>query len=143
MDILQYVEYAKYAAICDNIPNCIFGIFEHIYGHSRRAKHLRIHFFNMEAANPSSRKSRIGAQLEPGLAQKVHQEEVHQEEAGEDQVVQVHHLDLRHLNVKCVPCKNNIFRAKRQIRIENMLNMHDMQHMQNIAVDMICRICRI
>ncbi len=67
LDILQYVEYAKYVAIYHNIPNCILGIYEHTSGPARRAKHWRIRFFNLEAANPSSRKSRIGAQLEPGV----------------------------------------------------------------------------
>jgi hypothetical protein len=97
LDILQYVEYAKYVAICHNIPNCILGIYKHtsgparrayfvaichnipncilgIYKHTsgpaRRAKHWLIRFFNLEAANPSSRKSRMGAQLEPGVVAK-------------------------------------------------------------------------
>jgi hypothetical protein len=87
-----------------------------------------------------NRKSRIGAQLEPGVvAQKqvVAAEEVHQEEAGEDQVVRVDHLDLRHLKV-CTLQEQHF-----QCKNAYMLNMDYMQYMQNMAVVMICRICRI
>jgi hypothetical protein len=31
LGILQYVKYAKYVAICHNIPNYILSIFEHIF----------------------------------------------------------------------------------------------------------------
>ncbi len=66
-----------------------------------------------------NRRSRIGAQLEPGVGaqkQEVAAQEVHQEEACEDQNLQVDHHDLRHLNLRTLQKK---FSAKMQIMIEN------------------------
>ncbi len=88
-----------------------------------------------------NRKSELEPSGNPGVVEQkqvVAAQEVHQEEAGEDQVVQVDHLDLRHLKFRTL--QEHIFSAKMQIRIENMLNI---QYMQNMAVDMICRICTI
>ncbi len=63
-----------------------------------------------------NRKSRMGAQPEPGVVaqqQEMAAQEVRQEEAGEEQAVQADHLDsyLRHLNVRTL--QENCFQRKK------------------------------